>query len=100
MVASPRVVLPSVALVAKRLVLEAVLVKKLVEVLLVVVEVSPVKFWSVLEPFERSVAAVTAPSVALPALRMVAKRLVELAVVAKKFVEVALVPVAFMKVKF
>ena len=85
---------------AKRLVKLPVVAKNEVLVLLVVVELSPVKFWRVDDPYESKVAPVTLPSVALPAFKTVAKRLVELAVVLKKLVVVAALPVALMKVKF
>lgn len=49
----------------------------------------------VLEPKFKAPDEVIAPRVEAPALRAVAKRLVELAVVAKKFVDVALVVVEF-----
>jgi hypothetical protein len=75
-------------------------VKKLVEVELVVVELSPVKFWRVEEPYERRFPAVTDPKVELPAFNTVAKRLVELAVVVKKLVLVLLVVVELIPVKF
>ena len=100
MVASPPLKLPKEPLVAKRLVLLAVVAKKLVLVLLVVVLLIPVKFWRVEDPYERRLAAVTDPKVELPALRTVAKRLVEEAVVLKKLVEVPLVVVLLIPVKF
>ena len=46
----PEVILPNEPIVAKRLVELAVEVKKLVEVLLVVVDCNPVKFWRVDDP--------------------------------------------------
>ena len=106
---------PKLALVEKRLVEEAVpakelvvvapvatreVVKNVVEVLFVVVALIPVKFWKVEDPVERRFEAVTEPKVELPAVRTVAKRLVELAVVAKSVVEVALVVVLLIPVKF
>ncbi len=68
-----------VALVAKRFVADAVPVKKLVEVALVVVVL---------------------PKSARAILLLVENRFVLLAVVAKKLVVVAALPVALMKVKF
>ena len=46
----PAVNVPMLPVVAKRFVLDAVVAKKLVLVLLVVVEFTPVKFCKVLEP--------------------------------------------------
>ncbi len=78
-------------LVLKRFVDEAVVAKKVVEVLLVVVELMPVKFWRVLDPVTRRLAVVMSPVlVRVPKVPMVEKRLVV----------VAWVPVAFTKVKF
>jgi len=110
-----------VPLVKKRLVVEAVVVKKLVEVLLVVVEFNPVKFWRVVEPVCKVFEKVVWPAVTLrvpvkeaafeivwplikPAVIAVAKRLVEEAVVenkvvAKKLVEVLFVVVELVPVK-
>ncbi len=77
-----------------RLVVEAVVAAKLVEVALVEVEFKAVKFCKVLEPLTRRLAKVPRPvEVRLPPLAVLKKRLVEEAVVAKKEVEVALVEV-------
>lgn len=81
---------PILRVLAKRLVEEAVVAKKLVLVALVEVLFEAVKFWRVVDPFARRLVMVA----------LDAKRLVEDAVVAKKLVVVAEVPVAFEKVKF
>ena len=76
------------------MVVEPVVVKKAVEVALVLVEFCAVKFWSVVEPRVRILANVPRPlEVIAPPLALVKKRLVELAVVAKIEVEVAAVEV-------
>jgi len=122
----PKVALPTLSAVAKRLVEEATEAKKLVVVAFVEVELRAVKFCRVEDPeskrFERVVrppVAVTvpvklaadeivwplikpeviAPSVEFPAVRAVAKRLVEEAVVAKKLVVVAFEEVELSAVK-
>jgi hypothetical protein len=106
----------------KKLVVEAVVEKRLVVVALVLVALRAVKFWRVDEPLSKRLERVAKPPVAVrvpvklaaleivwplilpavmrPVLRAVEKRLVLEAVVAKKLVEVAEVPVALMKVKF
>ncbi len=81
---------PRVEVAANKLDELAVVAKKFVEVAFVVVEFRPVNFWSVDEPFTRSV----------PNDVRAANRLDELAVVAKKVVDVALVVVLFPAVKF
>ena len=105
-----KVRVPPFPVVKKRLVLEAVVAKKLVEVPLVEVELRRVMFWKVLDPFNRRLESVVRPAVAvnvpvklaaldivwplinpevirpavkLPMLPLVEKRLVELAVVEK-----------------
>ncbi len=77
--------------------------KKLVDVALVVVAFTPVKFWRVVEPESSKVESDVAPvtlsveaSVAAPDVYKVPPE----SAVAKKFVEVALVVVAFTPVKF
>lgn len=121
---------PPVPVVKKRLVLEAVVLKKFVVVALVPVAVEKVKFVRVDDAVERKpfrkpiVVEVETPyevtvkskveghavlqvlerqredAVSVPMLPVVVKRLVLDAVVAKKFVVVALVPVALLNVKF
>ncbi len=71
-----------------------------VEVELVVVELSPVKFCSVDDPYESKFEALIEPLVMLPVLREVEKRLVDEAVPAKKLVLVELVVVDCKAVKF
>ena len=74
-----------------RFVVEAVVAYTLVEVLFVVVELTPVKFCSVDDPLTSRLAVVNNP------LELI---LPKVPVVAKKLVVVALVPVAFVNVKF
>ena len=69
---------PMLPVVAKRLLLLAVLAKKLVLVELVVVDCRPVKFCRVVEPVARMLAAVSRELMKpLVAVREVAKKLVE-----------------------
>jgi hypothetical protein len=118
----PRVTVPAVRLVAKRFVELAVVAKKFVVVAEVPVAFRKVKFWSVVEPVSKRFASVASPAVAVrvpvklaaldivwplmspaviaPVVKLVEKRLVELAVVAKLVVEVALVVVELSPVKF
>ena len=77
--------------VVKRFVLDAVVAKKLVEVLFEVVELTPVKFWRVVEPVTRRLLAVKSPDVLSEP---------KVAAVANKLVEVAFVVVPFVAVKF
>ena len=75
------VTLPVFRVVEKRLVLEAVVAKILVEVALVVVEFVAVKFCNVEEPVTRRLVVVTRPvEVKFPVCAVVAKSDVELAV--------------------
>ena len=81
---------PRFALVAKRFVVDAVVVKSVVEVAFVVVEFSAVKFWRVVELFAWIMKAVTCPvEVKVPPLPVVKKRFVVEATVAKMLVVVA-----------
>jgi len=102
---------PPLAEVKKRLVEEAVVAKKLVEVALVVVErVMLLKMFAPVKPLlsVRRVEDAAVPdehpvheaTVKFPIVARFEKKFVELAVVAKKLVVVAEVPVAFKKVKF
>jgi len=90
-VIGPAVREPPEAVVKNRLVVEAVVAKRLVEVLLVVVEFTPVKFWRVDEPVTRRLLAVNRP---------VDEMEPKVPFVANKFVEVAFVVVEFDAVKF
>ena len=75
---APPVMLPVLSDVEKRFVDDEVLAKKLVLVELVVVDCSPVKFWSVDEPVARMLAAVSRELMKpLVAVREVEKKLVE-----------------------
>ena len=85
-----------VKFVVKRLVLDAVVAKKLVEVLFEVVAFFAVKFWRVVLPVARMLVAVSVPV----RVSFVPFEFVNAKFVAKKLVEVADVPVAFTKVKF
>ena len=90
-----QVILPEVALqverlAPKKLVVLAVVVKRLVVVAEVEVELRLVKFWRVVEPVTKRFAAVMrAFEVRAPPVAVVKKRFVELEVVEKKLVEVA-----------
>ncbi len=88
---TPAVSEPPEAVVKKRFVVEAVVAKRLVEVLLVVVLFTPVKFWRVVEPVTRRFDAVKRP---------VDEMEPKVPFVANKFVEVAFVVVEFDAVKF
>ena len=86
----PEVALQVERLAPKKLVVLAVVVKRLVVVAEVEVELRLVKFWRVVEPFTRRLEAVISElEVRAPPVAVVKKRFVELAVVEKKFVEVA-----------
>ena len=87
----PAVSEPPEAVVKKRFVVDAVVAKKLVEVLFEVVELTPVKFWRVVEPVTRRLLAVKRPVDEIEP---------KVAAVAKRFVEVAFVVVEFDAVKF
>ena len=71
----------------KRLVEEAVVLKKLVEVALELVELTAVKFWRVVEPTTKRspealmVEVAVAPTLRRPAVRVLANKLVEVALV-------------------
>ena len=80
--------------VEKRLVEDAVVLKKFVVVALVPVAFTNVKFWRVEDAVAKMLAKVpSAVEVRFPPLAVVKKRFVELAVVLKKLVVVALVVV-------
>ena len=72
------VVAPRVALVAKRLVELAVVAKKLVDVAFDEVELSAVKFWSVVEPVANILMCVAKPVFDIEKSEVVAKPAVEL----------------------
>ena len=97
---------PPFPVAKKRLVDDAVVpvrfvAKKLVEVELVVVLLSPVKFWKVDDAVARRLVVVRVPvRVRFPPVPIVKNEFVEDAVVEKKLVVVAEVPVALVKVKF
>ena len=81
----------SVSVSIERFVNAAVVAKKFVLVELVVVELTPVKFWSVEDPFTRRFPAESEPEIeAEPPKRFVNEPVVE-----KKLVEVAFVDVEF-----
>lgn len=86
----PRASAPMFAVVAKRLVLEAVVEKKLVVVAEVPVAVVNVRLWKVEEALAQRLVVLKSPvEVALPVVRLVEKRFVEEAVEAKELVVVA-----------
>ena len=87
--------LPPVPVVKNKLVVEAVVEKREVEVALELVELTAVKFCKVEEPLTKRLT-----KVAEPAEREAENRLVEEAVVLKRLVVVAFVPVALVKVNF
>ena len=90
-----------VAYDANKLVLDAVVAKKLVVVAFVPVALTKVKFCKVVEALARKLfPVIVAVDVKLPPLTVVKYRFVDDAVPAKKLVVVALVPVALTKVKF
>ena len=90
-VSLPEVLLQVCKSPPKKLVVEAVVVKRLVEVALVPVALMKVKFWRVLEPLSKRLAKVPSPvAVKLPPFAVVKNKFVEEAVVEKRLVEVAL----------
>jgi hypothetical protein len=86
--------------VKNKLVVEAVVAKKFVDVAFVVVALIAVKFCSVVELFASIVFAVSVPTVPFVAKRFVEDAVPTVLLVAKKLVVVAFVPVALVKVKF
>jgi hypothetical protein len=91
---------PPLMFVAERLVEDAVVAKLFVEVEFVVVELRAVKLFRVLDPETKRLANDPRPfDVKVPALKLVAERLVKFAVLAKIEVEVEFVVVEFRAVK-
>src|ERR1035437_8809714 len=89
-----KVSLPPLAVVYERFVVDALVAYTLVEVLFVVVELTPVKFCKVVEPVTKRLAVVKRPLELMePKVPVVAKKLVEVALL-----EVELSPVKFCKV--